>query len=495
MALFKKSLFLILCAVSAVAQAQLKFSVVYSSEAYRGVFSGKVVVYLAPAKSDDEPRFGPDWFNPSPMYSATFKGITPGQPMVISDDNVVGFPGKLSALTAGDYKVQAVVDRNLGGRALGASPGNVYSATTEVHLDPKEDKTITIVCDQVVPEPVFKNTTHTKEFKLQSKLLTKFYGRPTFIKGAVLLPDAYFKDPNAKFPVFYNVPGFGGDYMMVSGNDSPPIPDMAHPDGIPIIGVLLDPNVPTGHCVFADSANNGPWGEALTTEYIPALEAQYRGIGKAGERFVGGHSSGGWSSLWLQVAYPDVFGGVWSTSPDPVDFHLFQLVNLYDPSSNLFTDASGKPIPVARQGLTPFLFNKPFSDMERPIRGEQFGSFDAVFSPKGADGQPEQMWNRDTGAIDQNVVDAWKKYDIALKIKREWPTLGPKLKGKLHVWCGDIDTFYLDGALKLLKAEMATLPGSDAEIEIVPGDHFTMMSADLMSKINHEIAERIKKGM
>jgi hypothetical protein len=485
----------VLCALSALAQAQLKFSIVYSTEAYHGVFSGKVVVYLAPAKSGEEPRFGPDWFNPSPMYSATFQGVSPGHPMVISDDNVVGFPGKLSDLVPGDYQVQAVVDRNLGGRALGSSPGNIYSVSTVMHLNPHTDGNVSIVCDQVVPEPVFKNTVHTKLFKLQSKLLTEFYGRPTYIKGVVLLPDEYLKDLTAKFPVYYEVPGFGGDYMMLSGGDSERIANETHIDGTPILYVFLDPNVPTGHCVFADSANNGPWGQALTTEYIPAVEGAYRGIGKTSERFVGGHSSGGWSSLWLQVAYPEVFGGVWSTSPDPVDFHLFQLINLYDPNQNMFKDVDGKPIPLARQGTTPSIFYKPFSDMERPIRGEQLGSFEAVFSPKGSDGQPEQLWNRDTGAINQHVVEQWKKYDIAMKIKDEWPTLGPKLKGKLHVFCGDIDTFYLDGALKLLKAEMTGLPGSDAEIEIVPGDHFTMMSADLRNKIHHEMAEQIKKGM
>ncbi len=331
-------------------------------------------------------------------------------------------------------------------------------------------------------------TEHVKEFKFQSKLLTEFYGRPTYIKGAVELPDAYLSSTSKKFPVLYEVPGFGGGSFELSGVDQPRETVRA---GVPFVYVLLDPNVPTGHCVFADSANNGPWGEALTTEYIPALEAKFRCIDKPEARFVTGHSSGGWSSLWLQVAYPTVFGGVWSTSPDPVDFHLFQLVDIYKPGANMFTDDKGNPVPLAREGDKPVIFTKPFSDMERPIRGEQLGSFEAVFSPKGPDGQPEKLWNRQTGMINPDVAEAWKKYDIALKLNDNWKTLGPLLKGKLHVFCGDMDTFYLDGALHLLKKEMADL-GSDAEIEFVPGDHFSMMSMDLRNKINSEMATQFK---
>ena len=214
---------------------------------------------------------------------------------------------------------------------------------------------------------------------------------------------------------------------------------------------MLDPGCRLGHHVFADSANNGPVGRALVEELIPVIEEEYRGLGTADARFVTGHSSGGWSSLWLQVAYPDVFGGVWSLSPDPVDFRDFQRIDLTRPGVNLFSDDDGKPRPLARAGGKPLLYFKPFSDMETVMgHGGQLASFEAVFSPRGADGRPRPLWDRATGAVDPETARAWEKYDIRRKLEREWKTLGPKLAGKLHVYTGAEDTFYLEGAVRLL---------------------------------------------
>lgn len=466
--------------------AQLTFSVSYPKEAFGGQFSGRVVVYLG--RVGAEPRFGPDWFAPQPCYSASFSKVKPGDPMILGDSNAVGFPGKLHDLPSGDYSVQAVVDRDLGGRAIGSSPGNLYGAPQKVHLDYGTSGEVKLTCDRVVNEPEFADTQSVREVRLESKLLSNFYRRSTIMRAGVVLPDGWGKDTERKYPVIYEIPGFGGNHLGLSGHET-------HygtvRDGQPFIFVILDPDCPTGHNVFADSANNGPWGQALTTELIPYIEKAYRGLGQPGARFVTGHSSGGWSSLWLQVTYPEVFGGVWSTSPDPVDFRDFQRINLYQSGTNMFTDEKGQPRPLARVGNKPIVFYKPFSDMERPIRGEQLGSFEAVFSPKGKDGQPLKLWDRDTGAIDPKVADAWKKYDIGLTLRSNWPTLGPKLAGKIHVYMGNMDTFYLDGAVRLLKKDMADL-GSDAVVEMVPGDHGSMMTAALRTRIDHEMAAQFK---
>jgi S-formylglutathione hydrolase FrmB len=257
-----------------------------------------------------------------------------------------------------------------------------------------------------------------------------------------------------------------------------------------MLHVVLDPDCRTGHHVFADSANNGPYGQALLDELIPEIEKRYRGIGQPHGRFLTGHSSGGWSSLWLQVTYPDFFGGTWSTSPDPVDFHDFQRIDLYAPGVNMFTDERGEPRPLARRGNRVAVFYKAFSDMEVVLgRGGQLYSFEAVFSPKDGNGQPRILWNRQTGAIDPETARYWERYDIRLQLERNWATLGPKLKGKLHVHMGDLDTFYLEGATIRLKESLARL-GSDAVVEIHPGkDHGSIMTADLYKRIATEMAE------
>jgi S-formylglutathione hydrolase FrmB len=233
--------------------------------------------------------------------------------------------------------------------------------------------------------------------------------------------------------------------------------------------IVPDPSCYRGHSVFADSANNGHWGQALVEELIPAIEAKFHGAKSADNRFVSGMSSGGWSSLWLQVSYPDFFGGVWSHCPDPVDFRDFQQINLYEPGMNLFKDPQGGRRPVARQGDTPSLFMEDFVAQEEVMGpGGQIHAFEAVFSPKLPDGQPRPMFDRKTGAIDVETANAWKPYDIRLKLEREWSTLGPKLKGKLRIYAGEKDTFYLEGATRRLGETLKAL-GSDATVEIVKG--------------------------
>lgn len=479
---------LLLAILPGLALAQgLRFRVVAPKELLESPFTGRVVVYLG---KRGEPRFGPNWFDPQPTYSASFVAVRGGDAMIVESGNSVGFPGPLSALEPGRYRVQAVIDRNLGGRAIGTSPGNIYSKAVDVELDPGKDRVVDIVADQIVKERAFVETDSVKEVRLESKLLSAHYRRPTFLRAAVVLPKAYAEEATRRFPVFFEVPGFGGTHFGLSGATSVRGVDRA---GEPFIHVVLNPDCPTGHSVFADSANNGPWGRALTTELIPEIDRRFRTVAKPGARFVGGHSSGGWSSLWLQVTYPETFGGCWSTSPDPVDFRAFQLVDIYAQGANLFTGRDGKPVPIARFGDEPVIFAKRFSDMERPIRGEQLGSFEAVFSPRGADGEPAKLWNRETGAIDPKVAEAWKAHDIGLILRTRWKELAPKLAGKVHVYMGDRDTFYLEGAVKLLKEDLARI-GADAVVELFPGDHGSVMTQALIDRIDREVAEAFRKG-
>ena len=228
----------------------------------------------------------------------------------------------------------------------------------------------------------------------------------------------------------------------------------------PMIWVMLDESWTTGTHEFADSVNNGPWGKALTSEFIPYLEAKYRMDAKVSGRFLQGHSSGGWATLQLQVNYPKVFGGTWSTSPDPSDFHDFTGVDLYAPHANVYRRADGSSYPLVRDHEKVLGTFEQFAKMERVLGdyGGQLGSFEWVFSPRGGDGRPLKMFNRDTGDVDPKVVEYWRDhYDLAHIVATDWAQRGPDLRGKIHLFVGTADTFYLDGAAHKLDAVLRSL--------------------------------------
>jgi len=308
-------------------------------------------------------------------------------------------------------------------------------------------------------------------FEIESPLLTEFWGRPMKIQAGVVLPpgdDASQHDT----PVCYSIHGFGGSHRE-AWNAGAALRTAMTERGYPkLLYVYLNAQFPLGHHEFADSVNNGPWGKALTTEFIPQLEAQYGAVAAPGGRFLTGHSSGGWSSLWLQINYPEYFGGVWSTAPDSVDFRDFTGINVYS-FENAYVDPQGAEIPLVRQGEKWVMMLKTYAQQEyaRSDYGGQFASFDAVFSPRAADGRPMKLFDRKTGRIDRETAEAWRKYDISLTLRNHWERLGPLLSGKLHIYMGTLDTYRLEGALKLMKTDLDAMQ-SDAQILLVDGrDH------------------------
>jgi pimeloyl-ACP methyl ester carboxylesterase len=396
-----------------------------------------------------------------------------------------GFPGPLDELEPGRYAIQAVIRLNPDTHKIGDGEGNAFGPVVHAALDPRHGGTVRLSVDQGVPPRSFNSTENIKLIELASPKLSAFYHRPIKHRAAVILPEAApGARREAKLPVVYIIPGFGGDHHMASRFVDNPRMTF----GKDFILVVLDPDCGTGHHVFADSATNGPRGTAFVDEFIPYIERSFPVLANPRARLLYGHSSGGWSSLWLQVTYPDVFGGTWSTSPDPVDFRDFQRIDLYAPGENMFRDRDGKRRPIARRGTTPILYYDRFSRLDDVVGwGCQLSSFEAVFSPLDAAGRPRKLWNRATGAIDPVVSKAWEAYDIRLILERNWPALGPKLRGKLHVITGGLDTFYLEGAVTLLKESLSKL-GSDAFIEIVPDrDHGTIL--------DHQLAQRIDREM
>lgn len=456
------TLLLTLCFATSYAQ---QFKASYASTLFDKSFTGNVIVYLS--KENKEPKSGAVGLESFPCFSVTVNNIKPGQFIIINDE-ATSFPTVLSDIERGEYYVQIVWDRNLGGRSIAESPGNLYNLTEKIIITKDTKKVFTITANQIIPElPEFKETEFVKEIKVPSVLLTKFHGKPMNVDAAVILPKEYYSEPKTTFPVLFTVSGYGGDYHNYSENTKPS-KDL---DGIPVIEVFLDGNCALGHSVYANSDNNGPWGDALTSEFIPLLEKNYR---TNGARLLKGHSSGGWTVLWLQTQYPKVFDACWSSAPDPVDFRAFQKINIYE-DKNMYYDKDGAQFMVATvAGFFPWASAKMAYQMENVVyRGEQMRSFDAVFSQKGINELPEKICNSETGEINQSVVEHWKKYDIALQLKNNWTTLKPQLNDKIRITIGTRDNFLLHYAVKSLEKQMEAL-GSNFEFAYYPGDHFTV---------------------
>ena len=334
----------------------LAFEVTCSARLHSEPIKGRVYVMLESPSSGVEPRLGPNWFRPQPFFAVDVDNWRPGEPLRIGA-GADGFPGPLETLDPGKYAIQAVVRLNLDTHKIGDGEGNLYGPVVHADLDPKRGNTVALEVDHAVGPRKFKSTERIKLVELRSPKLSAFYHRPIKHRAAVILPKESDGERQAtKLPTVYIIPGFGGDHFMA------PVmadrPRLAY--GSDFIRVVLDPDCGTGHHVFADSATNGPRGTALVEEFIPHIESSFPALADPRARLLNGHSSGGWSSLWLQVAYPDFFGGTWSTSPDPVDFRDFQRINLYASGENMFRDRDGKQRPIARMGGAPALFYHRF---------------------------------------------------------------------------------------------------------------------------------------
>ena len=452
-----------------------QFSVSYSKGAFDKPFSGKVFLYLN--KDNREPRSGAVGIESFPCFAIDVKNVQPGQEVVF-DDKAISYPAVLSDLERNEYYVQAVWDRDLGGRAIAESPGNIYSKTIKVKLTKDLKKVFSIQCTEVIPQQDFKDTKFVKELKVESPLLSAFHQRSFSLGAAVILPKSYYEQPQRKYPVIFTVFGYGGDYHTRSGDTIL----RSSLDSLETITVYLDGNCRLGHSVYANSDNNGPWGDALVKEFIPELEKQYR---CDGARLLRGHSSGGWTVLWLQTHYPTTFTACWSSSPDPVDFRDFQKINLYEGDNLYYAKDSSLRMVATIAGRFPWASMKQDCQMEYVVyRGEQMHSFDAVFSAKGTDGNPEAICDPMTGEVNKKVFEHWKNYDISLYLRTNWDKLQKDLYGKIRVSVGEQDNFYLNSAVHLLDSEMKKL-NTGFVFEYYPGDHFTVFSPEYRKAADH----------
>lgn len=463
-----------------------QFRLSFPKELRAEPFSGRVVLYFSQTKP--QPRERLNWFRPEVIVGREVTDWKPGEPLLIDShqpNEVTTCPKPLDQLNLAGWKVQAVARFNSWERGVGDGAGNGFSPTAVV---PNESGVIDLPITQLVPERPFPENEWCKLLRVRSKLLSEFHQRDVFVQAAVLLPASYYKQPDRNFPVIFTIPGFGGTHF--DGARTQPVIDQ-NEGGVEFIRLMLDPSCPLGHHVFADSANNGPWGTALVQEFVPELDKQFRTDARPAARFLTGHSSGGWSSLWVMVSHPDKFAGTWSTSPDPVTFEDFQNINLYAPGENMYVDRAGNRRPIARRGQQVLLWYRDFDLMEEALGpGGQLHSFEAVFSPRSPDGKPVRVWDRQTGTVNTEAAKTWEKYDICRVLERDWPTLGPKLRGKLHIHMGDLDTFYLEGATRRLGTTLKKL-GSDAVVEMHAGqDHGSLLTPQLMSRMRAEMVAK-----
>ena len=459
-----KTLLLLSVSMATLKAMGQKFTASFTQGASGENFSGKVFLYLS--KDTRSPKDDMVGVHSFPCFSIDVKDVKPGQ-KILFDDKAVSYPAALSDIERGIYYAQVVWDKNLGGRSIAESPGNLFNNAIVVNISKDYTKSFDIVCTEVVKNPSFTETQFVKELKAPSALLTAFYKRSTTVNAAVLLPKEYYTQSNRKFPVLYWISGYGGDYHGYSGKNVPSEPL----DTTACIRVFLDGNCPGGHCVYANSDNNGPWGDALTTELIPLVEKTYR---TNAARLLTGHSSGGWTVLWLQTHYPKIFTGCWSSSPDPVDFRSFQQVDLYSDKNIYYGKDNTLRAAGTIAGRFPWITMKNMCSMEHVIyRGEQMHSFNFVFSTRNSDGTPRSLWNDETGDIDPITVEHWKNYDISLYLRNNWQQIKPDLQGKIRVTVGSMDNFLLNYAVQLLEGEMKKLDAGFV-FEYFPADHFTI---------------------
>jgi hypothetical protein len=454
-----------------------------------------------------EPRFqisDTDVPKSQQVFGIDVEALRPGQEAVI-DASVLGYPlESLGDVPAGTYNVQALLHRyetfrradghvvklpmDRGeGQQWNRAPGNLLSTPRKVTFDPAKGGLVRITLDQKIPPiPDPPATKYVRHERIQSERLTKFWGRPMYLGAHVLLPEGFDEHLQARYPLVI----FHGHFPETFGGfrEEPPDPKLepeyserfhlagynrieqeaAHQfykdwtgAGYPrmIIIEIQHANPYYDDSYAVNSANLGPYGDAITYELIPYLEKKYRALGGGWARFMYGGSTGGWEALGAQVLYPDEFNGCWAACPDPIDFRAYTVVDVYGDKNAYFMEGPwGKvPRPAHRNYLGQVSATlEQVGRLElvlgtRSRSGQQWDIWEAVFSPVGPDGYPKRIWDKRRGVIDPGVAAYWREnYDLTFILRRDWSKgLGRKLEGKIHLYVGDMDNYYLNNAVYL----------------------------------------------
>ena len=483
-----------------------KFSISFTKELSEAAQDGHIVLMLA-TNDKSEPRnqinFG---LKTQLAFGIDVDGLKPGDEITV-DQTTFGFPIRsVKDIPSGEYYVQALINRYESfilkngktvklppdqgeGQHWNSKPGNFYSKPFKIKIESGKSESFKVVMDQkIAPIEEPKETKYVKHIKIQSKLLTEFWGKPMYLGAHVLLPEGFNEHPNAHYPLMVYHGHFPSDF----GGFSTEAPDLNmdttdystrfniygykkiekqeaynfykqwiskdFPRFIVIEIQHANPYYDDSYAV--NSANLGPYGDAIMNELIPEIEKKYRGIGEGWARFTYGGSTGGWEALAVQMFYPDQFNGCFAACPDPVDFRAFCLVDIYKDKNAFWYDSEFKklPKPAFRNYLGQLTATMEETNHYEYVlgthtrSGDQFDIWQAVYSPQGEDGYPKPIFDKLTGEIDKSVAEYWKEnYDLRYILERDWKTLGPKLEGKLHIFCGDMDNYYLNNAVYLIE--------------------------------------------
>jgi hypothetical protein len=505
-------------------RAAPKFSVSFPRERSAAPLDGRLLLLLS-TDSSAEPRTQiNDTTKTQMVFGMDVEGLAPGQAVVV-DESAFGYPVRsLARVKPGEYYVQALLHRyetfhrsdghtvklpmDRGeGQHWNLAPGNLYSKPRKITISAGSGTPETISLTEEIPQIVPpKDTKYIRHVRLQSQLLSKFWGRPMFLGANILLPAGFDEHPQARYPVAIFHGHFPADFEGF--RTEPPDPNLK-PDyserfhiagynriqqeeaykfyqqwtapGFPRFLVIeiqhANPYYDDSYAV--NSANLGPYGDAIETELIPYVEKQFRAIGQSWARFTYGGSTGGWEALAVQLFYPDHYNGTFAACPDPVDFRAYTNINLYSDKNEYFI--AGPHMQVEQAGMRDYLGHVTATQRDlnyyelalgsRGRSGEQYDIWQAVFSPVGADGYPQPIFNKLTGDINPAVAAYWRDhYDLSHILERDWATLGPKLAGKIHIYVGSADTYFLNDAVYYIEDVLKRLTNPPYGGEVKYGD-------------------------
>lgn len=487
---------------------------------------GRLILIFA-TKEGDEPRFQvTDDFNSAQIFGLDAENWSAGK-VLSFEGKESGFPLKnLHEVPPGTYYVQALLhkyetfhrkdghtvkmpmDRGEG-QQWNLAPGNLYSQTVAFTIAPNGQKQADLqlaLTEEIPPIEPVADTKYIKHIRIQSALLTEFWGRPMFLGAHVLLPEGWDTHPDVRYPLAVYHGHFPSDFGGF--RTEPPDPDLkpeysarfklegynrivqqeaydfykmwTGTDFPRVLAVEIQHPCPFYDDSYAvNSANVGPYGDAIMYELIPEIERRFRGIGEGWARLTYGGSTGGWEALAVQVFYPDQFNGCYAACPDPIDFRAYCVVDLYNDKNAYTREGAFGAIerPSTRNYLghvSSTVRQSNYYELALGTKGRSGGQWDiweAVFSPVGKDGYPERIWDKTSGEINPTVAAYWKEnYDLSHIIHRDWHKNGEKWRGKIHIYCGDMDNYYLNNAVYLTQEMLESLSNPPYDGQVDYGD-------------------------